>query len=153
MKSTKNEAWATVIKEDGHGGVIVSCKRKGYYWGVFWCAKITGSDKKYQFARKFETGSNPYSYHLKEGVYDIGRAPRKNAFDNERYYLRVYPTGEYRIIEKPDVCCYVNNIDMNANDDTSVIIDTRPAAKTEPLPADVIPWEVDLNDDPFTVGA
>lgn len=97
-----NASWATLIQEKGDT-VIVSIDCKRYVSGrKFWIAKITGTDKKYGFSREFVNGAYGAKI-LTAGVYDVCNIPRQGASDYERYFLRVYPTGEYRIIEREEV--------------------------------------------------
>jgi hypothetical protein len=117
-----NGAWTTLIQEhDGYCTVSVPTK---YVSGrKFWIAKIIGTDKKYGLAREFVGGAY-CAKRLEQGVYDVYNCPRAGAADYERYFLRVYPTGEAREITRQEVQEYIEAPEKN----------NTPAVLTEAIP-------------------
>lgn len=98
-----NAAWATMIQER-EGSCVVSINTKRYSAGrKFWIARITGKDRKYGIGREFVNGTSYGVKTLTPGIYDVCNIPRSGAADYERYFLKVYPTGEAREITKSDV--------------------------------------------------
>lgn len=95
-------SWCTFIQSKDDGTVTVSIPNRYMPGRKFWIAKITGEDRKYGFSREFVNGSYGAKI-LTEGVYDVCNIPRPGASSYERYFLRVYKTGEYAIIEREDV--------------------------------------------------
>jgi len=97
-----NAAWATMIQER-EGYCTVTIPERFINGKKFWVARITGKDKKYVIAREFVNSTNYCSKRLQPGIYDVYNCPKQGAADYERYFLRVYPTGEAREITREEV--------------------------------------------------
>ena len=130
---THEAAWSTKRKTDDRYTVI-TCNRKGYYWGVFWIAEITGTDKTYGLHREFKQWINPYTFRLSAGVYDVYRAPRKNAAEYERYFLQVDGAGQHNIIDSAAALDYARSCD------TAQQAGGEPAAIALNMSAEPIPF-------------
>jgi hypothetical protein len=106
-------AWTTLIQER-EGYCTVTIPERYSKGKKFWIARITGKDKKYGIAREFVNGTNYCSKRLEPGIYDVCNIPRQGAADYERYFLRVFPTGEAREITRSDVQLEVDGNDTPA---------------------------------------